>query len=220
MFFDRFSSLSDVTIFATRKIARAFFVTVTACFLAFSVLRPIFRHMTASAPKLEVNPIARHQQLQTVITRILDGMTLREAVSSVGLNPQLFNWALQQDREAALAYARAQEIRADMLADEVVAIADSDSDPAKVRNQMQARQWLASKLYAKRYGDRIDLNVTQTLDIGSTLAEARARLRPVSDQYEITDAQIIEAKRLSHQKTSDIKSILATDPCKAPNIFD
>ena len=107
-----------------------------------------------------------------------------------------------------------------MLADEVVAIADSDADPAKARNQMTARQWLASKLYAKRYGDRIDLNVTQTLDIGSTLAEARARLRPVSDQSNITDAQIIEAKTISQQRTGDIKSILATDPCKAPDIFD
>ena len=163
---------------------------------------------------------ARSDQLKTIIASLLDGVPLRDAIRHANLTPRQFQIGLAHDKEAAMAYARAQEIKADMLADEVVAIADSDSDPAKVRNQMQARQWLASKLYAKRYGDRIDLNVSQTLDIGSTLAEARARLRPVGDQYEITDAQIIEAKRISQQRTGDIKSILASDPCKAPDIFD
>lgn len=162
----------------------------------------------------------RRDEVRKIIASVLEGTSLREAIKLVGWTANEFHQYLSRDRDAANAYARAQEIKADLLADEVVAIADSDTDPAKVRNQMQARQWLASKLYAKRYGDRIDLNVTQTLDIGSTLAEARARLRPVSDQYEITDAQVIEAKRISRQKTGDIKSILASDPCKAPDIFD
>ena len=50
-----------------------------------------------------------------------------------------------------------EEIRADILADEALHIADNENDASKARNQIQVRQWLASKLYAKRYGDRIAL---------------------------------------------------------------
>ena len=105
------------------------------------------------------------------------------------MKPDKFHALLSGDKGAALAYARAVEIKADLMADEVVQLADGDGDPAKVRNQMQARQWLASKLYAKRYGDRIDLNVTQTIDVSATLAEARARLLPVRDQSIVEDVE-------------------------------
>lgn len=117
-----------------------------------------------------------------VIDAVLDGTPLRVAVKAQGLTPQLFHYRLSQDKAAAVAYSRAAELKADLLADDIVALADGDGDPGKVRNQIQARQWLASKLHARRYGDRIDLNVTQTVDIGATLQEARARLaRPIRD---------------------------------------
>lgn len=157
--------------------------------------------------------------VKKVIDLILEGLPLREAIKDAGLTPQLFNYRLQGDRAAAVAYARAVEVKADLMADEVVSIADSDDDPAKVRNQMQARQWLASKLYAKRYGDRIDLNVTQTLDIGSTLAEARARLLPRRDMLDVTDAQVIDSSTNLPLKLSDKQSLNAQLKDSEPDIF-
>lgn len=155
-----------------------------------------------------------------VIEKVLAGMPLREAVTACGLTPSAFAYRLQQDKAAAVAYSRAVEIKADLLADEVVHLADGDGDPAKVRNQMNARQWLASKLYAKRYGDRIDLNVTQTLDIGSTLAEARARLRPMRDQSDVIDAQAIDVQALEHAKPNDCESVSPAPGIDAvPDIF-
>jgi hypothetical protein len=125
-----------------------------------------------------------------VIDHVLNGDTLKAALVKAGISQTYFHELLGSDRTAALAYARAVELRADNLADEALHIADTETDSSKARNQIQVRQWLASKLYAKRYGDRIDLNVTQTIDIGSTLAEARARLvRPVDDQQLIVDVE-------------------------------
>jgi hypothetical protein len=133
-----------------------------------------------------------------VIEACANGLPLKASLREAGLTAADFNNVLSSDRELSVAYARATEIRADLLADEVITIADCEAtDPQRARNQIQARQWLAGKLHAKRYGDRIDLNVTQTIDIGSTLAEARSRiLRPVSDQQETIDAeyQVIEPK--------------------------
>ena len=142
-----------------------------------------------------------------VIAMVLDGAPLRVAIGEAGVSVTTFNKWLQSDKEAATNYARATELRADLLADEALHLADGDGDPAKVRNQMTIRQWLAGKLNGKRYGDRIDLNVTQTIDIGSTLAEARARLRPVSDQSNVIDAQVIDSIDVSPMRALDKQSI-------------
>ena len=158
-------------------------------------------------------------QVGKVIELVLDGLPLREAVKQSGLTPNAFAYRLQQDKAAAIAYSRAVEIKADLLADEVVHLADGDGDPAKVRNQMNARQWLASKLYAKRYGDRIDLNVTQTIDIGATLAEARARLLPGRDLGDVIDVQPIDSSGQKALGASDIQS-QGPAPDAVPDIFD
>ena len=153
------------------------------------------------------------QLVEHIIDDVLAGSTLKNALRDRGLTAQAFARILQGDRTAAAAYARAAELRADLLADEIISIADGDEDPAKVRNQIQARQWLASKLNAKRYGDRIDLNVTQTVDIGATLAEARARLlRPANDQLDVVDVQAIDLSSDSGARSSDKQSL-------APDIF-
>ena len=168
---------------------------------------------------MDTLPAHKSAMIDKIIELVLDGKPLKEAVKSHGIDVYSFGRLLQKDKAAAMAYARAVEIRADILADEVVHLADGDGDPAKVRNQMQARQWLASKLYAKRYGDRIELNVTQTLDISSTLAEARARiLRPASDLSDVIDAQVIDSSGKNQLGLSDNQSV-TPPPNVEPDIF-
>jgi hypothetical protein len=137
---------------------------------------------------------------------VLNGSPLRKAVAEQGIALATFQDWLQGDKEAAVRYARAQELRGDVLADEIISIADNDDDAARARNRITSRQWLAGKLN-KRYGDRIDLNVTQTIDIGNTLAEARARLRPVSDQSNVIDAQVVDSIDVSPVRPLDKQSI-------------
>lgn len=153
--------------------------------------------------------------VQNIIERILNGSSLKDATKQCGIDVFKFNRMLQGDRAAAQAYARAVEIRADVLADEALHIADNENDSSKARNQIQVRQWLASKLYAKRYGDRIDLNVTQTIDIGSTLAEARSRLLPVHDQHNVIDVESRAVTGLAEDRATDCESA----PPAAPDIF-
>lgn len=149
-------------------------------------------------------PVQRRDRLRGLIAAVAEGKPLREALALAGFTAGDFQQALASDRDMAVAYARATEIRADLLADEIITIADCENtDPARARNQINARQWLAGKLHSKRYGDRIDVNVTQTLDIGSTLAEARSRLLPVSDQHQTIDAEYVEIPPENAPKPSD-----------------
>lgn len=77
----------------------------------------------------------------------------------------VFNW-LAKHPEFVNLYAHARETQADMSADEIVEIADTEPDPNKARVRIDARKWTAAKLKPKKYGDRLtldgDLKVTMT----------------------------------------------------------
>lgn len=152
-------------------------------------------------------------EVREAIERIENGESMRKAVAAVGMTWSTFSRELQCDKTAALQYARAQEIRADLIADEVIEIADTDADAQRARNRIDARKWSSGKLAPKKYGDRIDLNVTTSIDVGATIAEARARLRPICDLTKTIEGEIIETIDVSPLQPPDKKS-------ETPNIFD
>lgn len=57
-------------------------------------------------------------------------------------------------------YTVAREVQAESHADEIVAIADEDENPARAKLRIDARKWVASKLKPKKYGnfDRLELS--------------------------------------------------------------
>lgn len=69
-------------------------------------------------------------------------------------------WALD-DREGFYArYARAREIQAERWADEIIDIADGDGDWQRARLRVDTRKWLVAKVLPKKYGERVDHNVS------------------------------------------------------------
>jgi hypothetical protein len=76
----------------------------------------------------------------------------------------VYQW-LERHTEFAEKYARARERQADRRADEVVVIADTEEDPQKARNRMDARKWHSSKLAPKKYGDRMHQEHSGSLTI-------------------------------------------------------
>lgn len=105
------------------------------------------------------------------------------ATSSKGLNTicretenlpapsTVYKW-LSEQPDFSEKYARAREIQADLLADEIIEIADDTSNDTLVsdtgeyankewinrsRLRVDARKWKASKLAPKKYGDKVDV---------------------------------------------------------------
>jgi len=77
--------------------------------------------------------------------------------SDEGMPDRVTVWRwIQGDPEFATKYAHAREMQAELYADEIVTIADSEDDPQKARNRIGARQWFASKLRPRVYGDKIE----------------------------------------------------------------
>lgn len=64
---------------------------------------------------------------------------------------------LAKDPVFQVKYAQAREAAADFHVDEVIAIADSEPDPAKARVRVDARKWVAAKMKPKKYGDKLNI---------------------------------------------------------------
>ena len=82
----------------------------------------------------------------------------------------VFRW-LGKHQEFSDQYARAREEQAEALADEIVSIADQmppitdngSTDSGHVswqKNRVEARKWVASKLKPKKYGDKVQQEVS------------------------------------------------------------
>ena len=75
---------------------------------------------------------------------------------------------LTKHEEFSAQYARAREVQAEVLAEDILMLADSAVEDgaavAKARLQVDARKWYASKVAPKRYGDRVhhDQKITIT----------------------------------------------------------
>jgi hypothetical protein len=87
---------------------------------------------------------------------IADGLSLKEACELPGMPSRTtaYKW-LAEHTFFANVYARAREERADLVADEIITIADTESDPQRARNRIDARKWWAARVNPRQYGDRI-----------------------------------------------------------------
>ena len=158
--------------------------------------------------KISVPTPDESERFDRLIDRMLDGESMTRAAKDLFGNVNAFYSLISRVQDMARRYARAQEMRADVFADQIIEIADTDEDANRARNRIQARQWLASKMNPRTYGDRIDLNVQQTISINDALTEARARiLRPAYDQPLILDAECVDIPTLSAPKPTDNESM-------------
>lgn len=110
---------------------------------------------------------------ETVFTEIINGRAVRNILKDEGMPnaTTFFEW-LSQDEEKNKQYARACELRAEALFDEILEIADDKSQDVEYtengqtqnsefiqrsRVRIDARKWVASKLNPKKFGDKVDV---------------------------------------------------------------
>jgi len=106
---------------------------------------------------------------------------------------------IANDLDFQAKYEKALQDRADKLAEEIIEISDSTPpeglEPAAMsawvadkRLRVDARKWVAAKLQPKRYGDRIDVAVTDTrISVMDALSQAKQRV--LNDNSEVVDVE-------------------------------
>jgi hypothetical protein len=99
----------------------------------------------------------------TICEHIADGMSLKEVCDLAGMPSRAiaYKW-LTAHAEFSAMYARARDERADLIADEIVSIADNDPDPARARVRIDARKWWAARVNPKKYGETVFNENTNT----------------------------------------------------------
>lgn len=107
---------------------------------------------------------------------------LKDVCEKHGVSSVSFYAWIQNDETLLNTYTRAREEQADLLADEIIKLADDKSGDtqagefgevgnaaniARSRLQVEARKWVAAKLKPKKYGDKVevDANVNATVSI-------------------------------------------------------
>lgn len=129
-----------------------------------------------------------------ICQRIATGESLRQICDSDEL-PAISTvcvW-LSQDNAFAEQYARAREAQADALFDDILSIADdgrndwmerrnadgqvtgwAENGEAIRRSQVRidARKWMAGKLRPKKYGDKLDLNLSGNVETTARMSDA------------------------------------------------
>lgn len=142
---------------------------------------------------------------ELVCARLREGNTLIVIAKELGITRQtVYKW-MSNNPLFANAYAVARAEGAHALIDESMHIADNPViDPQRARNMITARQWAAERRNRKEYGASVDVNLTERVDIGGALIEARKRIvLPGSNLQQITDAQVIDVSPHSPMRAKD-----------------
>ena len=124
---------------------------------------------------------------ERVVAEIQTGRSLRQVCGDEGMPDfrTVQRWIVA-DGQFAVKYARARMAQADVLFDRMEAVEEAVSagtmDSHAARVVLDSMRWRASKLAPKVYGDRLDVNVSDTrISITGALAAAQSRLVDVID---------------------------------------
>ena len=127
-----------------------------------------------------------------VVADLCNGHGLAYAIKKHGVKATEFFKELSVNANLKAEYDLSRLIKADLMADELLTIADDDTlEVGRAYNMIQARKWIASKYNPKNYSERLEVNVNKKVDISVALDDAKKRLESIEASYSKQDNDII-----------------------------
>lgn len=140
-----------------------------------------------------------------ICLRIMNGERLRNILKEKEMpsNETFYNW-LSEDEDKSKQYARACEIRADWVFDEMIEIADTteegeiitDKGEGRIETKTEdmlghrklkvdTRKWMLARMNPKKYGDKLDLTSDnekiQSSNVSLTVKEIKGMSKELED---------------------------------------
>lgn len=116
------------------------------------------------------------EKFDYIILEIERGSSLRQAIKGLKLSTATFYQMLEAEEVKKKRYARACEERAEAMFDEIIEISDNSNADLTIgekgnliidgeavqrsRLKIDARKWALSKMFPKKYGDKLDVDHT------------------------------------------------------------
>jgi len=144
-----------------------------------------------------VAKLTAEQKIATLCGMVMNGGSLRSAIKATFGDGRSYHACITRNPAFRTAVSAAMETRADLLADEILEIADSDPDPNRAKNRIDSRKWLAAKQRPKTYGERIDLNVQHDISALAAMEAARGRVLQGRVELATMDAEIVDQPELA-----------------------
>lgn len=120
------------------------------------------------------------EQKELALSLAIKGDTVTKIAEALLLTNWLFYRARVADPSFNQAFHDARAEGVNNQVDRLDNIHDEFEDPQVMRVVSDNIKWKASKLNPKTYGDKLDVNVTQTVDISGALDEAKKRIKDVT----------------------------------------
>ncbi len=130
-----------------------------------------------------------------VCWQIANGMNLKDIAHANGLPSRVTIWEwLCDEQDFANAYARATEIKARGMFEDLPDLADTATgeNAQAVRLQVDTRKWVLSKMLPRIYGDKITADVTLSATLEQLVLkslERQANDEPKTIEHEPTESE-------------------------------
>jgi hypothetical protein len=155
--------------------------------------------------KLPKAPKYTDEQLQKAIELASKGEPFKVIIDEAMLDSEYSFWVYrQQYLDFSNAFEQARQEGLEHLADGLIDAHKTEQDVQRARLKSDNAKWLLSKRKPTVYGDKVDIHVSQTIDIGHALTEARKRALP---QLSGIDPVEVEFKDLDVSKNGDAEEI-------------
>lgn len=120
------------------------------------------------------------EQQEIALELVLSNKTHSQIAKQLGFTTDMQFWRYRQRHplfEQELKSVR--QFAAEILADSTLTLVDDYPNPLQARVKFEIIKWVCATRYPEVYGERLDVNVNQTIDIGGALAAALARTKTV-----------------------------------------
>ena len=134
------------------------------------------------------------EQQQLAIEMASNGDPLRKIIAEICSSEYDFWLYKQHNPDFNNTFEQARQEGLEHIADGLITIADDYVDVQRGRLKSDNAKWLLSKRKPSVYGDKVDIHVSQTIDISTALTEARKRALPKPEDaiIDITPTKKIE----------------------------
>lgn len=131
-------------------------------------------------------PRLTNEQEALAIELATRGESLSTIIKELCVSESAFQAHRREDPIFADKFHAARQDGIELIADSLMNVANEFADVQRGRLHSDNIRWLLSKRKPDTYGERIDLNVNQTIDISGALKEAKQRALNASNILDIT----------------------------------
>lgn len=146
-----------------------------------------------------------------VLERVATGDTASTVCRELGIRPNLFNLKCYHHPALRNAHSQAQVAASDALAERVLDIPDEEPDVQRARLKSDNIKWYVAKINPRKYGDSLNVNVTEEVSLRDAMAAARERVGSV------IEGQVLESKGNYGDGRTDGRTVRTGESDGLPN---